>query len=346
MTLGPLLAIETSCDESAAAVLDDQGRVLSNVVHSQIKDHAPYGGVVPEIASREHLARLPGLVRRALDEAGVAPADLQAVAATYGPGLIGALLVGLQYAKGLAQGLNTTFIGVHHLEGHLMAGTLDPAFDLAFPFIGLVASGGHSALYRVEEDLSIQLLGETRDDAAGEAFDKSAKLLGLGYPGGAVIDRRAAQGDDTRFDFPVSLRDRGTYDFSFSGLKTKVRLTVEKLQAAQGALSDQDVDDVCACLRKAIVEALVSKSVLACRRTQVHRLVLGGGVVANSRLREEAVRRGADNDIAVYVPPRPLCTDNAAMIGAAALARLRQGRQHALTLAPRPSLPLGDDGRA
>ncbi|HEY4220181.1 MAG TPA: tRNA (adenosine(37)-N6)-threonylcarbamoyltransferase complex transferase subunit TsaD, partial [Myxococcota bacterium] len=240
-----LLAIESSCDETAAAVLDDDGTVRSNIVHSQIAEHAPYGGVVPEIASREHLARVAWVVERALSEAHASPRDLHAVAATYGPGLVGALLVGLQTAKGMARSLSVPFIGVHHIEGHLLAAAIDKASP-APPFIGLVASGGHTALYRFDGVGRSQLLGQTRDDAAGEAFDKTAKLLGLGYPGGIVIDRLAQTGDATRYPMPRSLRDRSSFDFSFSGLKTAVRVLVEKERALGHAFAGKDLADLCA----------------------------------------------------------------------------------------------------
>ena len=337
MSDGPLLAIESSCDETAAAVLGPDGAVLSNVVHSQIEAHAPYGGVVPEIASREHLARVASVVAQALREAHLEARDMSVVAATYGPGLIGALLVGLQFGKGMAQALGVPFIGVHHIEGHLMASSVDARAPQP-PFIGLVASGGHTALYRYEGIGRATTLGQTRDDAAGEAFDKSAKLLGLGYPGGALIDKLAEAGDPARFPLPVSLRDRTTLDFSFSGIKTAVRTLVERERRAGRALEGQALADLCASLRAAIVDALVSKAVLACRRKQVPHLVLGGGVAANSLLRTEARRRGALDDIEVYLPPRHLCTDNAVMIAAAARAHMLAGSQSALSLAARPDV--------
>jgi N6-L-threonylcarbamoyladenine synthase len=344
-SLGPLLAIESSCDETAAAILGADGQVLANVVHSQVAVHAPYGGVVPEIASREHLVRVVPVVRRALAEAGLGPDALRAVAATYGPGLIGALLVGLQAAKGLARALEVPLIGVHHIEGHLMAASIDPAAP-APPFIGLVASGGHTALYRFEGVGRAALLGQTRDDAAGEAFDKTAKLLGLGYPGGVVIDRLAETGDPTRFSMPVSLKDRSSFDFSFSGLKTAVRVLVEKERAAGREIEGQALHDLCASVRAAIVEALVGKAVRACRRKQIYKLVLGGGVSANALLRREAARRGAENDVEVYVPPRALCTDNAVMIAAAARAWLLAGRASPLTLMAQADVAVEDSGAA
>lgn len=330
-TRGPLLAIESSCDETAAAVLDIGGGVLSNVVHSQVDAHAPYGGVVPEIASREHIAKISEVTERALRDAGVEARDLVAVSATFGPGLIGALLVGLQFAKGMAQSLRVPFVGVHHIEGHLMAASLAPDAPTP-PFIALVASGGHSAIYRYCGIGNVELLGETRDDAAGEAFDKTAKLLGLGYPGGAKIDQLAETGDATRFQLPVSLRARNTYDFSFSGLKTAVRLLVEKMQAEGAPIEGQLLADLCASLRSVIVEALLGKAFLACRRTQTRTLVLGGGVSANSWLRREAVRLGQEFDVEVFVPPRYLCTDNALMIAACAREYLAQGKTHGLEL--------------
>jgi N6-L-threonylcarbamoyladenine synthase len=338
---GPLLAVETSCDETAAAVLSADGRVLSDVVHSQVEAHAPYGGVVPEIASREHLARIGDIAERALADAGVEPAELGAVAATYGPGLIGALLVGLQFGKGMAQALDVPFVGVHHIEGHLMASSVDPDAPPP-PFIGLVASGGHSALYRYEGIGRATLVGETRDDAAGEAFDKTAKLLGLGYPGGAVIDRLAESGDPERFKLPISLRARSTFDYSFSGLKTAVRLLVERLPKEGHALEGQVLHDVCASLRHVIVEALLAKAFLACRKHKLDTLVLGGGVSANSLLRAEAQRRGDAAGVRVYVPPRRLCTDNAVMIGACAHAYLRAGRTTPLTIRADAGATLGD----
>ncbi|MCC7070505.1 MAG: tRNA (adenosine(37)-N6)-threonylcarbamoyltransferase complex transferase subunit TsaD [Deltaproteobacteria bacterium] len=326
-----MLAIESSCDETAAAILDVDGAVLADVVSTQVAAHAPFGGVVPEIASREHLARITTVVRRALADAGIAPTALCAVAATYGPGLIGALLVGLQAAKGMARALGVPLVGVHHVEGHLMAAAVDAAAP-APPFIGLVASGGHTALYRFEGVGRATLIGQTRDDAAGEAFDKTAKLLGLGYPGGAAVDRLAAQGDPSRFPMPFALRDHTTEDFSFSGLKTAVRVLVERERAAGRHFEDQALADLCASVRAAIVDALLTKALRVCRAKQVYRLVIGGGVAANSLLRSEAVRRGADSEVEVYLPPPARCTDNAVMIAAAARAWLAQGRYSSLSL--------------
>lgn len=337
-----LLAIESSCDETAAAIVDeDDSRVLANVVHTQVTTHAAYGGVVPELASREHLERIDDVVGRALVGAGVDKDAIGAVAATFAPGLIGALLVGLTYAKGLAQGLGVPFIGVHHLEGHLMAASADASIALAPPFVGLIVSGGHTALYRFEGVGRATLLGQTRDDAAGEAFDKTAKLLGLGYPGGAIIDRLAAKGDPTRIAMPRSLRDRTHYDYSFSGLKTAVRTWVEAHRARTGGdVVDQDLFDLCASVQAAIVDMLLHKAILACRRQQLTTLVLGGGVAANSLLRSEAVRRGEENDIRVVVPPKALCTDNAVMIAVAARAWRQLGHASSLALMAQADWPV------
>jgi N6-L-threonylcarbamoyladenine synthase len=339
---GLILAIESSCDETAAAVVEAAtgGAVCSSVVHSQVEAHAPYGGVVPEIASREHLARIDGVVGDALAAAGAACSDVGVVAATYGPGLVGALLVGLTYAKGFARGRGVPIVGVHHIEGHLQAALADPtsppARDPDRPFIGLVVSGGHSALYRVDGIGRARLLGQTRDDAAGEAFDKTAKLLGLGYPGGVVVDRLARQGDPAAIPMPRSLRDRSHYDFSFSGLKTAVRTFVDEQQKQGVAVQGQLLADLCASVQSAIVDALLHKAILACRRQQVPVLVLGGGVAANSHLRAEAARRAAENDIEVYVPPRPLCTDNAVMIAMAARAWRALGKTSSPALGAAP----------
>jgi N6-L-threonylcarbamoyladenine synthase len=342
-----LLAIESSCDETAAAIVDDTGTVHANIVHTQVEAHAIYGGVVPELASREHLARIDDVVGRALAAAGVGVGDLDAVAATFAPGLIGALLVGLTYAKGLAQGLGVPFIGVHHIEGHLMAAAADPSLALVPPYLGLVVSGGHTALYRFDGVGRSRLIGQTRDDAAGEAFDKTAKLLGLGYPGGAVIDRLAARGDPTRIPMPRSLRDRTHYDYSFSGLKTAVRTWVEQHRARTGGdVVDQDLFDLCASVQDAIVDMLLHKAILACRRQNLSTLVIGGGVAANSRLRSEAVRRGADNDLRVIVPPKTLCTDNAVMIALAARAWWLQERRSPPGLMAQADLPVERAGEA
>jgi N6-L-threonylcarbamoyladenine synthase len=342
-----LLAIESSCDETAAAIVGDDGAVRANIVHTQVEAHAVYGGVVPELASREHLARIDDVVGRALAAAGVGIGDIDAVAATFAPGLIGALLVGLTYAKGLAQGLGVPFIGVHHIEGHLMAAAADPSLSLSPPYLGLVVSGGHTALYRFEGVGRSKLVGQTRDDAAGEAFDKTAKLLGLGYPGGAVIDRLAQRGDPSRIPMPRSLRDRTHYDYSFSGLKTAVRTWVEQHRARTGGdVVGQDLFDLCASVQDAIVDMLLHKAILACRRQNLSTLVIGGGVAANSRLRSEAVRRGADNDLQVIVPPKALCTDNAVMIALAARAWWLQERRSALGLMAQADLPVERAGEA
>jgi N6-L-threonylcarbamoyladenine synthase len=310
-----LLAIESSCDETAAAIVDDEGRIRANVVHTQTETHAAFGGVVPELASREHLARIDGVVVRAINEASVTTRDLDAVAATFAPGLIGALLVGLTYAKGLAQGLAVPFIGVHHIEGHLMAAAaLEPALAPTPPFMGLVVSGGHTALYRFEGVGRSRLVGQTRDDAAGISEAEELGRLVERFAGGVVIDRLAQRGDPSRIKMPRSLRDRTHYDYSFSGLKTAVRVWVEARRKETGHdVEGQELFDLCASVQDAIVDMLLHKAILACRRQNLDTLVLGGGVAANSHLRAEAVRRGADNEIRVVVPPKALCTDNALM---------------------------------
>jgi len=330
-----VLGIESSCDETAAAVLADGRRVLSSVVASQDALHAPYGGVVPELASRRHLEVIVPVVKKALADAGARLPDLDGVAVTQGPGLVGSLLVGCAVAKALAWVYRTPLVGVNHLEGHIYAAFLtdDPP---AHPFLALVVSGGHTALYHARAPLEYALVGQTRDDAAGEAFDKVAKLLGLGFPGGPIIETTATTGDPKAITFPLAHMSDRAPDFSFSGVKTSVSLYVKR----HGHLSGQQVADVAASFQAAVVKMLVRKSVKAALRLGVKRLVLTGGVAANGPLRAGLAAEAAEHGLTVHVPPRPLCTDNAAMITAAGTERLRAGERADLTLNAVPDLVL------
>ncbi|MEO0323897.1 MAG: tRNA (adenosine(37)-N6)-threonylcarbamoyltransferase complex transferase subunit TsaD [Myxococcota bacterium] len=322
-----VLGIETSCDETAAAVVSVDGAVFVDVVASQIAEHAPYGGVVPELASRAHLRAIVPVVEAALREAG-GLASLSGLAVTQGPGLSGALLVGVQTAKALALRTGLPLVGVNHLDGHLLAPRLrEPGaapVDLPFPYVALLASGGHTALYRVDGPGQTTLLGQTRDDAAGEAFDKAAKLLGLGYPGGPAIDRRARSGDAEAVAFPRTMLGRGSFEFSFSGLKTAVARHVAQHGRPE---SDAALADLCASFQAAVVEVLARKLSDAGRAEGVTRLVLTGGVAANSGLRARGEELARSRGQTLHVPPVKRCTDNAAMIAYAGAQRLAAGER-------------------
>ena len=309
-----ILAIETSCDDTCAAVVEPDGRrALSNVVHTQT-EHARYGGVVPEVASRAHLERLDGVVEKSLSDAGVSLEEVSRVAVTTRPGLIGALLVGVAAAKGLAYARGLPLVPVNHLEGHVAAAYLaDP--ELEPPFVALIASGGHTSLYTVDADRKMHLIGETLDDAAGEALDKGARMLGLGFPGGPAISRAASDGDRDRHDFPVGLRDRDNLDFSFSGLKTSL---LYKLKAMDREQLQQELPHLAAGYEAAVVEALSRKLLRAADLHDAPAVVVAGGVAANAYLRRTLEKECASIDTRLIVPPPDLCTDNAAMIGAAA----------------------------
>ena len=324
-----ILAIDTSCDDSAVAILKEDGHIAADIVYSQNEIHAPYGGVVPEISSRQHVSRIARAVQEAFFQAGLQPRDIKAVAVTFGPGLIGSLLVGVQFAKGFAQGLSLPIIGIHHIEGHLMAACGDATFPSP-PFISLIVSGGHSAIYMCDKNYQFKTLGETRDDAAGEAFDKIGRMLGFNYPAGKTIDDLSAIGDDNIYVFPVAMRSKATLDYSFSGLKNSARLLIQTLLKEHGEIKGKVLFDFCAGLRKAIVAALLNKAFMACHAQEIKHLVLGGGVSANSLLRTEAVRRGDLEKIQVHLPPVNHCVDNAVMIARAALRRLKEGQQHTL----------------
>ena len=323
-----VLGIETSCDETAAAVVEDGRRALSDVVATQIELHRRWGGVVPELASRNHVMQVMPVVDEALSRAGVDVADLDGIAVTSGPGLVGALLVGVQVAKALAAAWEKPLVKVNHLEGHLVASFLaEPA--PAFPFLGLVVSGGHTSLYAAQGFGHYRLLGATRDDAAGEAFDKGAKLLGLPYPGGVAIDRLARSGNPAAVRFPKAIVRGSELDFSFSGLKTALLHHVRKHGVAEG----QALQDLCASYQEAIVGALVQKLFRAARRLSFARIVLSGGVAANSRLRAAVVAKASEyEDVEVFLPPPRLCTDNAAMIAAAGTQALLRGERQGADL--------------
>ena len=327
-----ILAIETSCDETAASVVEDGRRVLSDVVATQIDIHRRWGGVVPELASRNHVVQVMPVVDEALSRAGVGPEALDGIAVTSGPGLVGALLVGVQVAKALALAWRKPLVGVNHLEGHLVAAFLGER-PPAFPYLGLVVSGGHTSLYEARGFGDYRVLGQTRDDAAGEAFDKGAKLIGLPYPGGVAIDRLAREGDRDALRFPKAIVKGADLDFSFSGLKTALLRHVKEHGVPEG----KALADLCASYQEAIVRALVEKAFRAARRLQYGRLVLAGGVAANSRLRAAAAERAEYyQDTEVFLPEPRLCTDNAAMIAVAGTFALERGVRSGPALAADP----------
>jgi N6-L-threonylcarbamoyladenine synthase len=339
--VGLVLGIESSCDDLAVAVVRDAREILASVVHSQDAIHGPYGGVVPELASRDHVRHLWWTVERAIDRAEVSLKSLDGIGVTSGPGLIGSLLVGLSFAKGLAYRTRKPLVGVHHIEGHLASACLG-AEGFEPPFLGLVVSGGHTALYRVETLARIERLGETRDDAAGEAFDKVAKRLGLGYPGGREVDRMARQGRADAIPFPRPLLEAPGLDFSFSGLKTAVALDVERReQAAKGPLPAAVVADVCASFQEAVVDVLVDRTRRAAGQTGLGRIAVVGGLAANGRLRERMAELERDWPVEIRFPDTRLCTDNAAMIAAVADRMLREGAPDGLGLEAFSRVPLG-----
>ncbi len=331
------LGIETSCDETACALVSSRGEVLSDVVQSQIDLHVPFGGVVPEVAARDHAVSLPRVIERALAQAGRSLAQVDGIAVTNQPGLSGALLVGLVTAKGLSWASERPLVGVDHLVAHLLAVFLRREGCGAapeFPFVGLLVSGGHTAIYRVDgPELSrIQELGGTRDDAAGEAFDKVAKLLGLGYPGGPVVDRLAEEGDASKASIvlPRAMSNRQSLELSFSGLKSAVARHVEQTGRPEG----EALAHLCAAFRDNVVSTLVRKTISACEREGLTRIVLGGGVAANRGLRREMARACERRSLSLFVPPLASCTDNAAMIAYVGALRLARGERDALDLSP------------
>jgi len=330
------LGIETSCDETSVAILRGEHDVLINSVYSQVDLHAKYGGVVPEVASRNHVVKLPYLVQEAIQSLKLKLQDISLVAATYGPGLVGPLLVGLTQGKGLAYGLDIPFIGVNHLEGHVFAHRIAES-DAKPPFMALVVSGGHTSLIDVPEYGTYQLVGMTVDDAAGEALDKIGKMMGIGYPAGARIDRLAKVGNPKAVRFPRPMIGSPGFDFSFSGLKTSVVYHLRKNP-------HERQEDIAASVLASVVEILTKKSIEAARRFHRKRIVVAGGVAANSHLREAMGEAGREKGIMVSFPPRSLCTDNAAMIAAVgAFRHLQLGETHPLSLKPDPSLGLGDN---
>lgn len=319
-----VLGIETSCDETAVALVDGSGTIHSHHVLSQIDDHQSYGGVVPEIAARAHIQHLDHLIKRTLDEADCAPQDLDAVAATTGPGLIGGLMVGLLTGKALAWGANKPFVAINHLAAHAL--TVRLSDEMAFPYLLLLVSGGHAQILRVDGPDQFTRLGTTIDDAVGEAFDKTAKLLGLGYPGGPALEKAAAKGDPDRFTLPVPMLGRDGCNFSFSGLKTAVRRIGEALEQDQGGLTDQDIADIAAGFHKAITASILDRLKRAMalpENRDLARLVVAGGVAANGYIRRALEGLAAEHGYDFVAPPVALCTDNGAMIAWAGVERLK-----------------------
>jgi N6-L-threonylcarbamoyladenine synthase len=330
-----VLGIETSCDETAVAVVEDGRTVRANLISSQARLHGRFGGVVPEVAARAHLETLNPLLDLALKESGLSLKAIDAVAVTVGPGLVGALLVGIAAAKAVALALDLPFIGVNHLEGHIYANFLDRG-PIEEPFVAFVVSGGHTMLVYCPKPHTYELLGQTLDDAAGEAFDKVARFIGLGFPGGPALDRLAQRGNPDAVRFPRAAAERG-YDFSLSGLKTAVVRHV-KAQRARGG--ETAPEDLAASFQEAVVEVQVDKTIAAAQDKRVTKVVLGGGVVANSRLRELMAERAKQYGLDLLIPPPDLCTDNAAMIACAGHYRLIQGERTELDVGASPGLPL------
>ncbi len=332
-----VLGVETSCDETAAAVVRDGAEILSNVVSSQVALHRPYGGVVPEIASRNHLRLITMVIEEALTEAGTSMEQIDVIAATYGPGLSSSLLIGLNTAKGIAFVTGKPFVGVNHVEAHLYSPLLVNAATDTLPMVSLIVSGGHTILAHATAIGEHEILGQTVDDAAGEAFDKVAKLLGLGYPGGPEVEKRAERGDPTAIEFPRSMLQDASYNFSFSGLKTAVLYFLRKN-------SQHRVEDVCASFQEAVVDVLVGKTLRAAVERRVKTVSASGGVSVNHRFREVLTAGCADHGLQLLLATSKLCTDNAAMIAALAYYKLQSGKQSDFSLEVAPSMGLGVGG--
>ena len=330
-----ILGIETSCDETGVAIYDEEKGLIANQLHTQIALHADYGGVVPELASRDHIRKLAPLLQAALQEANLTAKDIDGVAYTSGPGLVGALLVGSTVARSLAYAWNIPAIGVHHMEGHLLAPMLEEN-PPHFPFMALLVSGGHTQLVRVDGVGRYELLGESIDDAAGEAFDKTAKLLGLDYPGGAALARLALNGTPNRFVFPRPMTDRPGLDFSFSGLKTFAANTLHQVMQEEGELAEQSKADIAYAFQEAVVDTLAIKCKRALKQTGLKRLVIAGGVSANKQLRQTLAELMQQLGGQVFYPQPQFCTDNGAMIAYAGFLRLKQGQQQDLAIEVRP----------
>lgn len=333
-----ILAIESSCDETAAAVVKNGRTVLSNVISSQIDLHTLYGGVVPEIASRKHMEQINQVIRQALSEAGLTLDDITAIAVTYGPGLVGALLVGVAEAKALAFATNKTLIGVHHIEGHISANYIEHV-ELEPPFGCLVVSGGHTHLVNVKDYGEYEILGKTRDDAAGEAFDKVARAVGLGYPGGPKIDRLAKEGNPNAIEFPRAKISGSEYDFSFSGIKSSVLNYINQCEMKKEEINKADL---VASFQNAVVDVLVSHAIHAAKEYGFKKLAIAGGVASNSALRAGMKSACEEQGIEFYYPSPILCTDNAAMIGAAAYYEYIKGHRASWNLNAVPNLKLGE----
>jgi N6-L-threonylcarbamoyladenine synthase len=346
-----ILGIETSCDETSAAVVSETGgrwTIGSNIVASQVNIHREWGGVVPELASRQHIRDICGVVRTALDTAQTDLRQLDAIAVTQGPGLVGSLLVGVSFAKSLALSLDRPLVPVHHLAGHIESLFLEHG-DMTLPLVALVVSGGHTSLYVVREPGRYERIGRTRDDAAGEAYDKVAKLLGLGYPGGPIVDKRARNGNDEAIAFPVTRMThadrnaphmKGDLDFSFSGLKTAVLRHVRQRSESPSSLTEREIDDICASFQRVVVSTLLDRVFDAADRYHVQSVGIAGGVSANARLRADFARQAERRGIPAYVPHISLSTDNAAMIAAAGLRNFHAGKRAGLDLNADASLQL------
>lgn len=344
-----ILGIETSCDETAAAIISEDRKILSNVIYSQVKTHSLYGGIVPELASREHIKKIRPIVEKAFSDAGIGLTEIDGIAVTRGPGLIGSLLVGLTYAKAISFATGKPLIGIDHIEGHIYSVFLEHS-SVEFPALALVVSGGHTNLFWVESKtgnwshLTYKLIGKTRDDAAGEAYDKVGKLLGLPYPGGPVIDRLASLGTRGVIDFPIAKISDQTMDFSFSGIKTAVlrKFKEEELEPKDEKQSREDLDrlNLLAGFQESIVTALVSRTMKAARIYHPRSILLSGGVAANQRLRKAMGEAAAKRELAFYHPQPIFTTDNAAMIAAAGMFRLERGEKHNYEINPDPALKL------